>query len=176
MESIIYSAKYCNIEFVKLDNDKSYFLLVDQTRETESLPTPLKLYRSSLLKMCQVLPEAQEMIRKYSTNEDPELPTLEDAACIVLAEINKYGNMFVKMVIENDPENRPAIFVKLFFINDDNMLAASDIGVKLSPEDDAADLTRFINRVCPPPKPLRVYQHAKGKFTPVVTTQLQRKV
>ena len=176
MERIAYSAKYCTIEFVKFDNDKSCFLLLDQTRETESLSSPLKLYRSSLLKMCQILPEAQEMIRKYNTKEDPDLPVLEGAACIVLAEINKYGNMFVKMVIENDPEGQPAIFVKLFFINDDNMLAASEIGVKLSSEDDAADIMKFVNGVCPPPKPLLVYQHTKGKFTPVVTTHLQRKV
>ena len=172
MESQIYYTKYCSIEFIKYDSDKSCFLLRDQT--TGVMETPLKLYRSSLIKICQVLPEAQDMIRKYMTKEDPSLPTLEDSACMVLEEINKYNNMFVRMVIEND-NGSPAIFVKLYFINDENMLAASNIGVKMSTEDSADDIRKFVNSVCPPPKPLTVFQRTQGKFMPVSTTHLQRK-
>ena len=104
-------------------------------------------------------------------NKGPGASMLPNAGSIVVEDINKYNNMFVKLIIEIT-DGKPTIWVKLHYINEEQMLLTSRIGAQFSAFDNVDALKAFVTRVSPPPKPLLQYRLKGNQLMPVVTVDL----
>ena len=168
--------KLCKVDGIKGDNGTVHFDLrrLDD-REDMSSSHPLRLYRSHLLKLCKHIPRAQALAADYKASQGAatldHLPLQGEDGSIVVEEINHYGNMFVQFTLDIY-ESTPRVWVRLYSINDDQMLMPTKIGVEIADEDNPDALASFVKRVAPPPKALVQYKLQDGKFRPVATTNL----
>ena len=169
--------KLFKVDGLKNENGNVHFDLRSLEEGEDLAPTPLRLYRSHMLKLCKHIPRAQALSLQYEACQQGslanlnQLPLQGEDGSIVIEEINHYGNMFVKLTLDI-VESTPRIWVRLYSINDDQMLMPTKIGVQIANDDNPEVLANFVKRVAPPPKPLLQYKLQDGVFRPVVTTNL----
>lgn len=128
--------QHFDLEYHKPANISGYYLLVNHSDTSN----PIKLYQSSLNKLCKLLPLAFKEASKLETQGN-----VQDDELYNCGIINKYGNMTLRLVLSTFRE-RAFVWLRLYILSPENDCLPTKRGVRFSVQDDIQAIEDFISQ------------------------------